>query len=117
VSAYFDGKPVLYKPPQHGATNEMLWNLYVQSVEQNKGDIGAANPGLNTGLDSLAGFLKIIGKIFSWLTTLKNWERVGLMLLGALVVLVVVLAVLKKQTPTLGDIASVVKSGGDIASG
>jgi len=41
---------------------KMLWNLYVQSVEQNKGDIGAANPGLNTGLDSLAGFLKIIGR-------------------------------------------------------
>jgi hypothetical protein len=97
VSAYFDGKPVLYKPPSHGATNLMLWNLYVQSVEQNKGDIGAAIPQNIPGVDSVTGALKAIGQSFSiiakffealiWIFNVNHFIKFMLYVFGSVFVL------------------------------
>ena len=48
--------------------------------------VDTANAVSATSLGGITSIPSSIGKAFSWLTTLSHWERIGLMLLGALIV-------------------------------
>lgn len=62
----------------------VLVNTYAQALQGNGLDAGGAVPGLDLP-NPLAG----LEKIFSWLTTKNNWIRIGLGVLGAIIILLV----------------------------
>lgn len=72
---------------QKTADNDLIatYNQLSGGYSVQGGDPGVATPGV--GPVSLTSWMDSLGKILGWFTNVKNWERVGLFVLGALLVI------------------------------
>lgn len=65
-----------------------------------KADPGFVTPGVGP-LPSIGDWASGLGKALSWLTSVKNWERVGLFSLGGILLLFATLYLFKQSMPSL----------------
>ena len=89
--------------PGYDTYGAVLINMYAQALQGNGLDAGAANPGFDIP-NPLAG----LEAIFSWLGKVKNWERIGLFVLGGITLLIVFIAWFK-NTQTGGQVIDAAK--------